>query len=218
MPETVTIPISYFELLAQYDDPDIGTAMDRRHVITALYNALKPWNINIDDVEVITTGKLSEQGVKFKLPQHRITFFYGPVSFKFTQDGASWDTADLSLGVLNAAVAALAQTGDIEIAAYKTTIALHIQPKTVNFFEITKQFVPHQISAIEIESPKTVASVVVWENRRITIDGSGSVANALFVRLERDFGGHMGFTDMAVQLRKDEGELFGILNIEEERL
>jgi hypothetical protein len=54
-------------------------------------------------------------------------------------------------------------------------------------------------------------------NRKVTIDGSGALANGLFLRLERDFEASATYDEMAQLLRHDEEELFTILGIEEDR-
>jgi hypothetical protein len=63
-----------------------------------------------------------------------------------------------------------------------------------------------------------MATVVKWRDRKVTIDGSGILANAIFLRLEREFPSDATYETMAGQLRKDEEDLFGILGVEEDRL
>ena len=77
MPELVTIPIAIFETSIEYANPSMTLLVDRAKVVDRLFRAFKPWNINVDDVEVIQEGKPSEQGVKFKLPLKRTSFFFG---------------------------------------------------------------------------------------------------------------------------------------------
>ena len=42
-----------------------------------MFDLFEQWNLSTDDVEAVTTGKPSEQGVKFKLPSQKMTFFSG---------------------------------------------------------------------------------------------------------------------------------------------
>jgi hypothetical protein len=62
-----------------------------------------------------------------------------------------------------------------------------------------------------------MATVAKWEHRKVTIDGSGVVANAVFLRFEREFPSAANYREIAAQLRKDEEELFTILGVEEDR-
>jgi hypothetical protein len=58
-------------------------------------------------VDVITTGKISEQGMVIKLPLKRVSFFIGPASCRFTREAVEWQTAGETIAILDAAVSAL---------------------------------------------------------------------------------------------------------------
>jgi hypothetical protein len=51
----------------------------------------------------------------------------------------------------------------------------------------------------------------------VTLDGSGSLANGIFLKLEREFHGTLTYLQIVEQLRKDEEQLMAIVGIEEER-
>jgi hypothetical protein len=105
---------------------------------------------------------------------------------------------------------------DVKIGAQKTGLALHLQPRSGRFIDILNPFVPKQLSALQELPVRTMASVVKWDNRKIYIDGSGTLANALFVRLDRDFGPEATYQDIARQIHDDEGVIFKILGVEED--
>jgi hypothetical protein len=48
------------------------------------------------------------------------------------------------------------------------------------------------------------------------LDGSGQLANGLFLRFERDFSGSTTYEEIAHQSRADEEALFAMLGVEEE--
>jgi hypothetical protein len=216
MPELVTIPISYFEVTFDFENPSIKLWLDRAEAVQAMFSALKPWDIFVDDVDAITTGKPSEQGVKFKLPAKRSSFFFGPALCKFTRDATNWSLAEETIQILDAAMSALLSTTNIIVAKQKTVIALHLQPKTAPFFEILRPFVPSPLAALEPGPMKTMAAVAKWDKRKVTIDGSGQVANGIFLRFEREFAGKVSYTEIAEQLKADEDALFSMLGIIEE--
>jgi hypothetical protein len=216
MPELVSIPISYFEATFNYKEPNVMLWMDRANVVQALFTALKPWHIAVDNVEIITTGKPSEQGIKFKLPQKQIAFFFGPAACKFSKDNADWDSAEETITIMDAAFSTLAESGKIEAATIETIIALHMQPKALPFMKILGPFVPAQLAALDADV-KTMASIVKWDKRRVLIDGSGQIANGLFLRFEREFDGTTTYQQIAEQLRTDEEALFAMLDVKEER-
>jgi len=217
MAELVTIPISYVEFLVDYEVPDLRLLGDRAIFIQALYEALKPWGLGIDDIEPKTTGKPSEQGVSYKLPMKRISIFFGPSYCKFTRDDANWEMAEETITILRSALAVLEGHLKVILGTQRTLIALHLQPKTMSFLDILRPFVSPAMAALDKAPIATLASVVKWDQRKVTIDGSGALANAVFVRFERDFDKGVNFEEIADQLRRDEEELFKMLGVEEER-
>jgi hypothetical protein len=78
------------------------------------------------------------------------------------------------------------------------------------------QFVPDQLAALDGEV-KTMASIVKWDKRKVIIDGSAQIANALFLRFEREFDGTAAYQQIAEQLRADEEALFAMLDVKEDR-
>jgi hypothetical protein len=215
MPELITIPISYFEATFEYKEPNLLLWLDRPALVQVLFVAFKPWNITVDDVEIITTGKPSDQGIKFKLPQKQVSFFFSPSVCRFTKDNADWSSTEETIGIMDTAYSTLVKAGNIETGTIKTIIALHMQPKTVTFLDILKPFIPPQLTALD-NDVKTFASIIKWGNHKLILDGSGQLANGLFLRFERDFAGTATYEEIAHQLRADEEALFAMLGVEEE--
>jgi hypothetical protein len=218
MPEIVKTPISSFEVEMEYVDPIIKLWVDPSNALQAIFAALKPWNIRIDDVELLTVGKASERGPKFKLPQKQSSFFFGPGSCKFTRDNTNWSIAEETIQILGAALSAFVEHAGAVIANYKTAIVLHIQPKTsVPFMQLLGPLIPHQLSGLERDAASAMAIVVKWHKRRMTIDNSAHVANGIFLRFEREFGGDTSFEEIAMQLKADEDQVFNVLKVQEEQ-
>ncbi len=217
MLELISIPISYFEIVVSYESPNVRLWMDRASVVQGIFDALKPWNPKIDDVEVLSDGKPSEQGFKLKLLENRVSFFFGPAFCRFTKDDADWDSAEETIQILDAALSTLIKLSGIVVGLQKTLIALHLQLKRLPFMEILKPLVPPQLAALEKENVKTMASVVKWDKRKVTIDGSGQISNGVFLRFEREFDGPIAFEEIAHQLRADQGSLFAMLGVAEDR-
>jgi hypothetical protein len=217
MAELISIPISYFEAVFNYKEPNIMLWLDRAKVVQSLFAALKPWRIAVDNVEIITIGKPSEQGLKFKLPEKQIAFFFSPTLCKFQKDNADWESAEETIAIMDVAFSTLVKSGKVEAATIETAIALHLQPKALPFMKILERFVPPQLSALAGGDVKTMASILKWEKRKVIIDGSGQIANGLFLRFEREFDGATTYQQIAEQLREDEESLFGVLDVKEDR-
>jgi hypothetical protein len=217
MAELVTIPISIFEVALEYQRPEFKLWIDRAMIVQGIFEALKPWKPRIDDVDAITTGKASEQGFTIKLPLKRVSFFFGPASCRFTREGMDWQSADETIAIFDAAVSALIRSTGIAMGSKSTVISLHLQPRSTPFVALLTPFIAPQLAALDSEPVITMATVAKWEHRKVTIDGSGLLANAIFLRLEREFPWAATYDEIAEQLRKDEEDLFKILGVEEDR-
>ena len=217
MAETITIPVAIFEVTIDYERPALSIWSERRALIVQqIFEALMPWNPDVDDIEIRQTGKLSEQGVNFKLPVKLASFFFGPSFCRFTQDSMTWESAGETLEVVSAVLKVLEDTG-IRLAAKKAGLSLHLQPRKVRFIDLLRPFVPPQLAEIDNRPIGAMASVVKWDGRKVTLDGSGVMANAIFLRLDRDFDAAASFENITRQLREDEQALFDVLGVEEER-
>lgn len=217
MPELIVIPISFFEFSVDYERPEFQLLADRANIVQGIFDALKPWDPRIDDVEVLSVGKLSEQGINVKLPLKRVSFFFGPASCKFKRENADWKSADETFAILDTALSALIRLSGVKIAMQRTAIAMHIQPRSLPFVDLLRPFIAGQLASLEGDALMTMATVAKWSNRKVTIDGSGALANGVFLNLERDFPGATTYEMIAQQLKKDEEDLFKILGVEEDR-
>jgi hypothetical protein len=217
MAELITIPIAVFDVSVEYVRPNMKLLMDRAAVVSEMFERYRPWNVKIDDVEVITEGKPSEQGIKFKLPANRTSFFFGAALCKLTRDDADWESAEETIKILDIGLRTLVEVAGVEVGCFKTAIALHLQPKTMPFMELLKPFASAPIAALDGSPLKAFATVLRWEKRRITIDGSSQIANGVFLRFERELPGSATFEEIAKQLKLDEDELFEMLGVQEDR-
>lgn len=215
MAEFVTIPVSFFEVAISYERPVFQLWVDRSKVLQDLFDALAPWTPNIDDTEFRNEGKPSEQGIVFKLPQERVSFFFGPAACKFTRDDADWAGAERTISILDAALTVLTTSGGVSLGRKHTSIALHVQPRDSRYIDLLRPLLPDSLAAIDAAPLMAIATVAKWEDHKVTIDGSALIANALFIRLERIFAASESYTEITSKLRDDESEVFRLLGIEE---
>src|SRR5271154_221954 len=208
MAELVTVPISFFEVTFDYARPNLALWGDKAPIVQALFDVLEPWNPQIDDIEFPNAGKLSEQGIVMKLPLKRVTLFFGPAFCRFSRDAVDWNLAAETIEIFDAATSAYVGLSGVPIGAKKTAVGLHLQPNSMPFLEVLSPFMPPRLGALENAPLRTMAIVAKWDKRRVTLDGSGSIANALFLKFEREFEGSATSQEMAAQLLKDEEDLF----------
>jgi hypothetical protein len=64
--------------------------------------------------------------------------------------------------------------------------------------------------------PHTGASIVKWANGRLVRDGSGALANAIYVRYEKTFNEAACYEEIAKAIREAEEKIFRLLDVEED--
>ena len=169
----------------------------------------------MDDLEVIQTGKPSDQGIKFLIPEKRASFFFGAAACRFTRDNTNWETAEETITILDTALSAFRRRSGAEIKAFKVAVALHVQPRTKRFIEILEPLISTPIASLEPNSVQSMATIVKWPGRRVTIDASAQIANGIFIRYEREFSAETEYPSMARRLYEDELQVFVMLGIQE---
>lgn len=216
MPELVTIPNSFFEYTAEYERPIISLWLERAKIVQAVYDALSPWNVRPENIEAKNEGKPVEQGFLIRIPNKGVTFFFGPVKFRFSITGADWQQLEDIISLIDTALTALLQSSGSTVKNQKTVIGLHMQPKSKAFREVLLPFWPEAFLKFYPGEATTGAVILKWRNAGITIDGSGTLANGVFLKIERDFASTISYTEIAEILREDEVKALAILDVEEE--
>ena len=216
MPASITIPISTFEMIFNYETPSFALMFDRRKVLEELFTALAPWSPNLDDVEFLDNGKQSDRGVRIKLPNKSAQFFYGPTACRFVKDAASWaDYNDLEQ-MISAAIPAFLRVTGIRFSTQTSMVSIHIQPTEVPFRDVLrKALVPEPFVALDATPTTVVAMVVRWAKHRITLDGSAALANGIFLQMEREHDGQTTLEDVGQLIAKDQQDIFTILDVKE---
>jgi hypothetical protein len=215
MPEKVAIPVSVFDYGSDYVRPVISIWMDRATIVQNMFNALARWGLDIDNVEPITTGKPSEQGITIRLPGKRASFFFGPSGCKFTRDTVDWSMAQETAEILQTCLSTLLDGTDVQLLNQKTALIMHLQPSTKKFMDLLRPMLPEKLKAFSTGEITSGASVVKWKDSRITLDGSNHVANGLYLKYEKEFDSSVSLETIARDLRAAEEKLFQILDVEE---
>jgi hypothetical protein len=190
--------------------------MDRAALVQSMFDSLAKWNLDVDNVEPITTGKPSEQGIRIRIPEKRVAFFFGPSDCKFTRDSVDWSTAQETVEILQTFLSCLLTGTAVQLKNQKTALIMHLQPTTKKFLDLLKPFLPESLQAFSAGEVTSGASVVKWKGSRITLDTSVHVANAIYLKYEQEFDSSVSFETIATELRAAEKNLFQILDIEED--
>ena len=131
------------------------------------------------------------------------------------KDAANWPEADETLRLLQTALTTLAQTSGLAFGKRVSTLSLHLQPKTVSFKDILRNFISPELLKLDSSPTDAMATVIRWPKHRITLDGSSALANGIFLQIEREFDPAVGFDDMKNTIFQDEAGLLRLLGLEE---
>jgi hypothetical protein len=214
MPERVTIPISVLDYSCDFVRPIISIWLDRAVLVQSMFDALLKWNIDVNEVDPITTGKPSEQGIKIKLPEKRVTFFFGASGCKFTRESVDWATAEETIEILQTCLTTLFAVSKAEMSNQKVALHLHLQPSTKTFVDLLRPFLSSELIGMRDAKLKTGASIIVWEDGKVTFDGSAALANGVYIKYERQFDKTATFEMMAKELHSGEEVLLHLLDVE----
>jgi len=215
MPEKVRIPVSIFDHSSDFVRPVISIWMNRAELVENMFDALAKWGMDVDNVEGITKGKPSEQGIKILIPEKKVALFFGPTECKFTRDAVDWSKAQETAEILEAFLATLRTWKGVQLLNHKTALIMHLQPTTKKFMDLLRPFLSEKLQAFRTGEITTGATVVKWKDCRITMDGSAVAANAIYLKYEQEFDISVSFETIAMTLRAAEEKLFRILDIEE---
>lgn len=217
MPEKVAIPFSIFDYSSDFVRPVISIWLNRAGLVQDMFDALAKWGLNsVDNVEGITTGKPSDQGIKIRIPERHLSLFFGPVGCKLSRDAMDWGMVQETAEILQTFLATLQNWQGVQLLNHKTALMLHVQPMTKKFIDILKPFLSEKLEALREGEITSGAAVVKWKDSRITLDSSVVAANALFIKFEQEFEAAASLETIAMALRAAEEKLFQILDIEED--
>jgi hypothetical protein len=215
MPTAITIPISMFELAIGYQKPELRLLADRARPVQALFDAFAPWTPRLDDMEIITAGRHSEQGVKIRINGQGASFFFGALGCRFTQENATWDHAANLQELVTIALNTLATSTGVIFGTKTSIVSRHLQPETGSFKDILRNFIVPGIQNLAQEPAIAMAIVARWPKRRITLDGSAALANAIFLQTEREFDSAVSLEQIQKTLWAERQELFELLGVAE---
>ncbi|HEY4365012.1 MAG TPA: hypothetical protein VGN17_28875 [Bryobacteraceae bacterium] len=216
MAEPVTIPISIFEVTIRYERPLIRLLVERADIIQALFDSFAEFEPNADDLEVLSAGKTTEQGIRLRLASEKITLFFGAAYCKFSKEEPAWPEADSLFSRLERFLSILTKCSGVVLGKRTSVLSLHLQLRTASFKDILRPFIDTGIRKLDSAPLKAMALVARWPDYRITLDGSAQLANGIFVQMEREFDATASYEHMKEHIFADEVAVLKLLGVEVE--
>jgi len=217
MAELVKIPSASVEYAARFERPYVGfIGYDRPRVFEAVLTALLPFNLRLENTEIVTTGTPADHKAIFRIPERGISFQFGAEEYRFSKELSSWATADEDGQILLAAERALMAGSSAEVKSCMVIVAMHLQPLTKLREEILAPFVPEPFKAFMTQrQTRTYGNHLRFADGDILLDFSLGYANGIFLRFSSHFNGHPPPAEVLAKVRSDQDAFFRILGVEE---
>src|SRR5262249_5833712 len=95
MAELVKIPVASVEYRARFERPYVGFInYDGLRAFEAVLTALLPFNLRLENTEIVTTGTPANRKAIFRIPERGISFQFGAEEYRFSKEPAFWAAAE----------------------------------------------------------------------------------------------------------------------------
>jgi len=217
MAELVKIPFADSVYQALFGRPYIAfIGHDRPRAFEAVFTALLPFNIRLENTEVLTTGTPADHKTIFKIPERGIRFEFGAQEYQFTKELANWSIAEADGQILLAAEHALMEGRNAKISSCIVTVAMHLELLAKPREEILAPFFPDPFKIFLTQrQTRTYGNHVKFADGEVLLDFSVAFANGIFLRFSSHFTGHPPLAEVLARVQSDQDALFGILGVEE---
>jgi hypothetical protein len=217
MPHLFKIPAASVEYQARFERPCIGfIGTDRPRAAEAIVDALLPFNFQLANSESVSAGNLAAHKVTFKLPERGISLYFSAEEYRFTKDGANWETAEQDGQVLVAAERALLNDSSAKVARCTVNLAMHLQLLTTPRDEVLAPFVPEPFRRLFMERQiMSYGNHLKWSTGDLLLDFSLLFANGIFIRFSVQFDGHPPLPEIMTAVRREQEGICQILDVQE---
>lgn len=219
----VEIPHALFEYTAKFEDPVLRTWKKCNEMIASVLVALKPWGFALDGVEAKwQSQKLHEHTVVFRrtnppdLPNQARSFSVGLGAISVSAANIDWTEAGDFISAMSKAMSAVSESLEPKISSQHVVLSMHVQMKGRAVKDATVSLLSEDAMRLVDGELKGAAVVLTRDKSSVVVDTSLAYANALFVRISREHSGAVTLTAIAEALRKDEENLFEVLDLEGE--
>ena len=105
MAELVKIPLANAEYQARFERPIlVSLALTGQRAFEAVLTALLPFNLRLENTEIVTTGTPADHKTIFRIPERGIRFEFGAEEYRFSKEthlGRQWRMTGKSYSLRN---------------------------------------------------------------------------------------------------------------------
>ncbi len=205
---------SFFEYRANFKQPitSLWQEVPRGEIISALYKALSPWAIDLDNITWNQAAKsLSEVQLSVTVPSFFAGIQIGVGWLTMSAVNPDWTRAPQIISLFQTAVDTVKGVVVQELQSQQTALGFHVRPGKRPFREIVRRFV--DASMLASEDARMFGVSVYYEDFSFVIDSSAWLPDGVFVKLSRIFPDTTRFEEMADRIYRDEETVLNRLGL-----
>jgi hypothetical protein len=213
-PEIANIPESYFEYRADFKIPLFDWWRQPNQVIEALYQTLKPWNVNLGNAFWEKDPKtIREAQIGFSVERLSAVIKVGIETAVFSSVNPDWEGAEQLISLFDLAMSTIRTAGKAEIATQEALLAMHVRQGSRSLREVMEGLV----SAAKLGPGRMYGVSVYGDETTLLLDKSQKYTDAVFIRVSRKFSASAGFDAIAEAIYSDEMRALGYFGLGETR-
>lgn len=218
----VEIPFSQLEYVVTFEAPLMGLVGKLADAIVPFIKALAPWGFVFEECELnLNSPKPRDHTIIFHRlstappPAMRVTLRWS--SLTVTVDQPDWTEAASLVKLCETVLETVKSVTEVKFSTQQIILAMHIQSATTPRNELTSALLTPVAREIFGGSAITGQGLILHRaDGNILIDNSAGFANALFVRIQRNFDGSIAISHISETLLGDELKLWDVLKLEGE--
>lgn len=213
-PEIANIPESYFEYRGDFQNPLFGWWQQPNHVIEALYQTLKPWNVNLGNAFWEKDAKtVREAQIGFNVEKLSAVIKVGMETATFSSVNPDWEGAEQLISLFDLVMSTIKTAGKAEISAQEALLAMHVRQGNRSVKEVMEGLV----SAEKLGPGQMYGVSVYGDETTLLLDKSQKYTDAVFIRVSRKFSAVAGFDAIAEAIYADEMKALAYFGLGETR-
>ena len=205
---------AFLEFQAVYGSPNFELSSRSSAVMSAVFEAFKPWNITLANVSgKQNPANAGEVAIVFNLQNYRLTFSVGIGAATLLVTNPDWSQEQLISQVATAGLEAARSSTGVTFQKFVTSLLMHVKPERRTLREVSADFLGLKSPKISSPTIKARGFSVYADDFSWVADSSAMHDGALFLKIIRTFDPNVPFSEIARALRADQGELLGTLKL-----
>lgn len=208
------VRISSLEYRAVYGKPIVGQWAKNYELAQALFQALREWNVSLENISSnlfpANFGQIELNVQQFL--QGRYTFRVGPGASSLSVWNPDWTEISTIKKVADASIKAVRETLQIDLQSQDVALDMHLAPQGRTRLELTSRFFPPDLRQAS-DDFEGYGFLLHQKDRLWHMDVSAQFADALYIRLFRNFDATASFDQIALTFQREEIEFLNYLGL-----